>query len=49
MKRVADDTDWSDFADLIREEKVHLANEAITRQSIKLMKNPWKLDVWWCN
>lgn len=28
VKKVADDTDWSDFADLIREEGVHLANEA---------------------
>ncbi len=27
VKRAADDTDWSDLADLIREERVHLVNE----------------------
>lgn len=27
VEKVADDTDWSDLADLIWEERVHLANE----------------------
>lgn len=40
MKCVADDSDWSDLADLISEERVHLANDAITCQSINLMKWP---------
>lgn len=51
VKRVADDTDWSDFADLITNERVHLANE--TSNLVKHYTNettlPWIQDVWFCN